>query len=92
MRAAAMFEPLVDTVESNQICTSTHLMWEADLLTVTKQVTPLLAPCVPRFYYCSASHLKTFSRILPLPCRWFLVLVLRSLHLRSSISHCRDFC
>ena len=33
-----MFEPLVDTVDSNQICTTSQCIWEADLLTVTKQV------------------------------------------------------
>ena len=32
-----MFEPLVDTVEANQICTTEQCIWEADLLTVTKQ-------------------------------------------------------
>ena len=89
VRAAAMFEPLVDTVDSNQICTSTHLIWEADLLTVTKQVTCHLAPCLLRFHYCSASHYTSFARFLPSPSRSFLDLFLRSLPLRSSISHCR---
>jgi len=37
VKSAAMFEPLVDTVESNQICTTSACIWEADLLTVTKQ-------------------------------------------------------
>jgi len=37
VKGAAMFEPLVDTVESNQICTTVQKIWEADLLTVTKQ-------------------------------------------------------
>jgi type I protein arginine methyltransferase len=47
VKSAAMFEPLVDTVDSNQICTSTALIWEADLLTVTKKVPPPPLPPSP---------------------------------------------
>jgi len=36
VKGAAMFEPLVDTVDPNQICTSTATLWEVDLLTVTQ--------------------------------------------------------
>ena len=36
VKGAAMFEPLVDTVDPQQICTSTSTLWEVDLLTVTQ--------------------------------------------------------
>ena len=57
VKGAAMFEPLVDTVESSQICTSVVRVWEADLLTVTKEDLQIDAPFelrATRNDYCHA--------------------------------------
>jgi protein arginine N-methyltransferase 1 len=57
VKGAAMFEPLVDTVDRNQICTTTQCIWEVDLLTVTKAGLEIEAPfslAATRNDYCHA--------------------------------------